>query len=331
MTHPLSTIDIVGFWIGIFLTFCILSYLYKDNPFYKLAEHLFVGISIGYVVTQQYYNTLKPNLVNHLAEIDHVFDPRLRYLIPLALFVFLFARTVSQRFAWLGTYPVAFVVALYAGIQINGVAQSDLGEQMKSSMQPLTMAQVDINTASAADMASLPGFSPAVAQKVVEERQSGRRFESLDEVGELSGLTPAQRQDLEEQRGHLQGLDAQASVRPGGKYWFGMLSRILLLVGFVASLVYFYFSAEHKGIIGKISRFGVWVLMIGFGASFGYTVQGRLSLAVGRALDVLGKDKDPAQAAQIGGAWVALLSMVIIATGIVVWELRTKKRTNEPQ
>ena len=40
----------------IFLTLSIMSYLYKDNPFYKLAEHLFVGVSIGYVITQQYYN-----------------------------------------------------------------------------------------------------------------------------------------------------------------------------------------------------------------------------------------------------------------------------------
>ena len=61
--QELYTIDVVGAWLGIFLTFAILSFLYKDNPFYKLAEHLFVGVSLGYVVTQQYYNTLRPKLV----------------------------------------------------------------------------------------------------------------------------------------------------------------------------------------------------------------------------------------------------------------------------
>jgi hypothetical protein len=40
-------IDLVGFWLGIFLTLCILSFLYKDNPFYKLGEHLFIGTSLG--------------------------------------------------------------------------------------------------------------------------------------------------------------------------------------------------------------------------------------------------------------------------------------------
>jgi len=44
---PLAPIDIFGAWIAIFLTMAILSFLYGDNPFYKLAEHLFIGISIG--------------------------------------------------------------------------------------------------------------------------------------------------------------------------------------------------------------------------------------------------------------------------------------------
>ena len=38
----------MGPWIAAFLTLAIFSYLYKDNPFYKVAEHLFVGISTGY-------------------------------------------------------------------------------------------------------------------------------------------------------------------------------------------------------------------------------------------------------------------------------------------
>jgi hypothetical protein len=46
----------------------------------------------------------------------------------------------------------------------------------------------------------------------------------------------------------------------------------------LAALTYFFFSFEHKGIVGGISRAGVWVLMITFGAAFGYTVMGRIAL-----------------------------------------------------
>jgi hypothetical protein len=88
----------------------------------------------------------------------------------------------------------------------------------------------------------------------------------------------------------------------------------------MAGLVYFYFSVEQSGVVGRVSRVGVWVLMIGFGASFGYTVQGRISLAIGRALDVLGRDKDPRLAEQIGGGVAALVSIVIIVIFLVIWE-----------
>ena len=34
----------------------------------------------------------------------------------------------------------------------------------------------------------------------------------------------------------------------------------------------------HKGIVGKTAKVGIWVLMITFGAGFGYTVMGRIAL-----------------------------------------------------
>ncbi len=47
-------------------------------------------------------------------------------------------------------------------------------------------------------------------------------------------------------------------------------------------LIYFFFSLEHKGVIGGVSKIGVWFLMIAFGASFGFTVMARMSLLIGR-------------------------------------------------
>ena len=37
--------DIIGAWLAAFLTLSILSFLYKENPLFKAAEHLFVGTS----------------------------------------------------------------------------------------------------------------------------------------------------------------------------------------------------------------------------------------------------------------------------------------------
>ena len=54
-----------------------------------------------------------------------------------------------------------------------------------------------------------------------------------------------------------------------------------------SSAVYFFFSKEHKGVIGKISKVGIYFLMIKFGASFGFAVMGRISLLIGRVEELI--------------------------------------------
>ena len=56
------------------------------------------------------------------------------------------------------------------------------------------------------------------------------------------------------------------------------LKNFLIVFGVLCSLVYFFFSLEHTGVAGKVAKVGVWFLMITFGASFGYTVMGRIAL-----------------------------------------------------
>jgi len=56
------------------------------------------------------------------------------------------------------------------------------------------------------------------------------------------------------------------------------IKNALIVIGVLCGLVYFFFSIEHKGIVGRVSRVGIWYLMITFGAAFGYTVMGRIAL-----------------------------------------------------
>lgn len=318
----LPFIDVVGFWLGIFLTFCILSFLYKDNPFYKLAEHLFIGISIGYIVVLQYTDNLDPKLVDAVQTKSGL--GLAARLIAVVLVIMLFTKALSRRFAWLGRYPLAFVVAFFAGLQVNAVAQAELGAQMGFSAQSLAAQKTDLNTANAEALTQLPGMSPLIAEKWVAERAT-RPFTSVDDALARPSLTPVERAGLGDERGDFVGLDARAAATKGQTNWFGVLSNILLLLGLLASLVYFYFSVAHTGVVGKVSRVGVWILMIGFGASFGLTVQGRLSLAIGRAYSVLGRTVNPQDAEQIQGPWVALVSIAVIGFGLAGWELRRRR------
>jgi hypothetical protein len=59
-------------------------------------------------------------------------------------------------------------------------------------------------------------------------------------------------------------------------------NNLVLIVGTVTGIIYFYFSKEHKGAFGGAARVGIYFLMVTFGASFGYTVMSRMSLLIGR-------------------------------------------------
>jgi hypothetical protein len=73
----------------------------------------------------------------------------------------------------------------------------------------------------------------------------------------------------------------EPSLRPLSMSWEG-LNLLIILLGVVTVLIYFFFSVEHTGVVGKASKVGIWFLMISFGASFGYTIMARLSLLIGR-------------------------------------------------
>ena len=60
------------------------------------------------------------------------------------------------------------------------------------------------------------------------------------------------------------------------------INAVVVLVGVLSVLIYFWFSVEHKGPVKVISRVGIYFLMVSFGASFGYTIMARLSLLVER-------------------------------------------------
>lgn len=71
--------------------------------------------------------------------------------------------------------------------------------------------------------------------------------------------------------------DAVAAAATVSPFWQSV-QNLLLVVSVLAAVVYFFFSIEHTGVVGHVSRIGIWVLMVTFGAAFGYTVMGRIAL-----------------------------------------------------
>ncbi len=188
------------------VTLAVFSFLYKDNPLYKLAEHIAVGVSVGFLVVNYYYTVFMPKVwdnVVHRGQFD--------YLIPLIFGLLLYTRFVP-KWGWISRWSLAFLLGAGSGMSIPANLESRVLKQIEGSLASLW-------------------------------------------------------------------------VPVSGDIWSTILQTlvsIFLVGGTIACLVFFLFSVEHKGGVGKFAYFGRICIMAGFGASFGYTVMARVSLLIGR-------------------------------------------------
>jgi hypothetical protein len=123
--------EVLGVWIAALLTLCIFSFLYKDNPFYKFAEHLFIGISAGYWLCRYYRNIFIPNLYQPLFE-----RGELLYIVPFALGIMMLMR-LAPRTAWISRWPLAVIVGTTSGYFLVTYLQSNGLEQVRATLVPL--------------------------------------------------------------------------------------------------------------------------------------------------------------------------------------------------
>jgi len=114
--------------IAAILTLFIFSFLYKDNPFYKFAEYLLVGISVGYFIVISIKTTVVPKLIFPIFR-----EGDLLYLIPGILGFFMFLR-FFPKLAWLSRISMALIIGAGAGVSIPAMMQAQIFAQMKASM-----------------------------------------------------------------------------------------------------------------------------------------------------------------------------------------------------
>jgi len=206
-------------WIGVFLTLCMFSFLWRESGFYRFGEHLFVGVANGWSVAFMYNNVLVPNLIKPAGDafkeagreglswaLFNPFQDTNFIVILFGMIGCLYFTRFIPRISWMVRIPIGIFMGYYTGLSV-----------------------------------------PAYFQGTV-----------LRQVG-ATILTP------EKMTGFGEGAIA-----------------VLVFLGVICTIIYFFFSKEHKGFLKGASWVGIVFIMIGFGASFGFTVMARMSLAIGR-------------------------------------------------
>ncbi|HCX73437.1 MAG TPA: hypothetical protein DHM37_06955 [Candidatus Cloacimonas sp.] len=122
--------EVLGIWIGALLTFAIFSFLYKDNPFYKVAEQIFVGLSAGYWFVYTIFFILLPNMYNPLTE---NFAANWIKLIPAFLGVMMLMRLIPS-IEWVSRFPIALVIGTTSGVFFLRYLKSDVINQLTATI-----------------------------------------------------------------------------------------------------------------------------------------------------------------------------------------------------
>jgi hypothetical protein len=132
LTMPATPfVDLVTGIISFLLTLMILSYLIGDNPLFRAAVYIFVGVSAGYAAAVAWWQVLFPRLM--LPLLTGGFFERILALVALILGVLLLMK-LSPRTAPMGNVSIAFLVGVSAAVAVGGAVIGTILPQTQASI-----------------------------------------------------------------------------------------------------------------------------------------------------------------------------------------------------
>lgn len=119
-----------GVWIAAFLTIFATSYVFRDNPLFKFAEHTFIGAaagnSIAYGLTQLMRVGIEPITTEGMYS----------FILPILLGLTVYFQ-YHPKYSWVARYGVAFMTGQGIGIAIRAKIRSDFIVQLKATAVPI--------------------------------------------------------------------------------------------------------------------------------------------------------------------------------------------------
>ena len=120
-------IELISALAGLILTLMVFSYLIGDNPLFRIAVYLFIGVASGYAAVVVWHYVLIPKLFQPLATLS-----------PLAFVPFLFGISLLAklwpRISWIGSFAMAVLVGVGAAAAVGGALLGTLLPQARAAI-----------------------------------------------------------------------------------------------------------------------------------------------------------------------------------------------------
>ncbi|MGA2627988.1 MAG: hypothetical protein ABSF63_13135 [Candidatus Bathyarchaeia archaeon] len=131
----MNLIDLIGVWVGVFITLMVLSFLYKENPFFRLTEYVFIGLAAGYAFAASLRlfidQALNPIFVNG----------NLTFIVPVILGSLFYAQ-FTKKYSSLYRLPLSLAIGYGLGVTIWSVFATFFVKQVIATMIPLFTGDV---------------------------------------------------------------------------------------------------------------------------------------------------------------------------------------------
>lgn len=123
------SLDQIAGVFSFLFTLLIFSYLIGDNPLFRIAVYIFVGVSSGYIAAVAWWQVIWPRLGYPLIFGSISLFEKGLLLVPLFGSLLIFMK-VSPRLAGMGRIAMAFLVGVGAAVTIAGALGGTLIPQV---------------------------------------------------------------------------------------------------------------------------------------------------------------------------------------------------------
>jgi hypothetical protein len=131
--------DLGSVTIGFVLTLLVFSFVLRDNPLYRLAVHLLVGVAAGYAAVVTLQGVVFPVFTILL---DGQGDQSSTlWLVPLFLALLLILK-LARPAAWLGNSAMGVLIAIGATVGLVGAIQGTLLPQITAGLDDAILGVV---------------------------------------------------------------------------------------------------------------------------------------------------------------------------------------------